>query len=59
MESEVVKDNDMMIRAAEFIEQAATDIYNNYPHEVKAILFAAASILFGYGTYKEIHSISK
>lgn len=59
MEPEVVKDNDIAAHAAGALEQAVTVIYNNYPHEVKAILFAAASVLFGFGAYKEIRSISK
>lgn len=59
MEPEIVKDNDMTTYTAGMIEKAAMDIYNNYPHEVKAILFVAASLLFGFGTYKEIRSIKK
>ena len=59
MEPEVVKDNDIAAHTAGILEQAVIEIYNNYPHEVKAILFAVASVLFGFGAYKEIRSVSK
>lgn len=59
MKPEVVKDNDITTYTAGMIEQAAMEIYNNYPHEVKASFFAAVSLLFGFGSYKEIRSIMK
>ena len=42
-----------------FIEQAIHNIYYEYPHEVKTILFGAASVILGFGAYKEYALISK
>ena len=47
------------MQASGFIEQAARDIYAQHPHEVKAILFGAASLILGFGAYKEYELIPK
>ena len=40
-------------------EQAIRNIYNEYPHEVKIILLGAASVILGFGAYKEYGLIPK
>ena len=57
MEQNLVKD--MSERISDYIEQAIHNIYNEYPHEVKTILFGAASVILGFGAYKEYALISK
>ena len=47
------------MQALGFIEQAARDIYAQHPHEVKAILFGAASLILGFGAWKEYELIPK
>ena len=49
----------MSERISDYIEQAIHNIYNEYPHEVKTILFGAASVILGFGAYKEYALISK
>ena len=57
MEQNLVKD--MSERISDYIEQAIHNIYNEYPHEVKTILFGDASVILGFGVYKEYGLIPK
>lgn len=50
---------EMPVQASGFMEQAVRDIYAQHPHEVKAILLGAASLILGFGAYKEYGSIHK
>lgn len=59
MEENIMVKEKMPVQASCFIEQAARDIYAQYPHEVKAILFGAASLILGFGAYKEYGLIPK
>ena len=52
MEENIMVKEEMTVQASGFIEQAARDIYAQHPHEVKAILFGAASLILGFGAYK-------
>ena len=40
-------------------EQAIRNIYNEHPHEVKIVLLGAASVILGFGVYKEYGLIPK
>ena len=59
MEENIMVKEEMPVQASGFIEQAARDIYAQHPHEVKAILFGAASLILGFGAYKEYGLIPK
>ena len=59
MEENIMAKEEMPVQASGFIEQAMHDIYAQYPHEVKAILFGAASLILGFGAYKEYGLIPK
>ena len=47
------------MQASGFVEQAVRDIYVQHPHEVKAILLGAASLILGFGAYKEYELIPR
>lgn len=53
MERELLTSEGMLLQASGFIEQAVYKIYEAHPHEIKTILFAAVSLILGYGAYKE------
>ena len=59
MEENIMVKEKMPVQASGFIEQAASDIYVQHPHEVNAILFGAASLILGFGAYKEYELIPK
>ena len=59
MEENIMVKEEMPVQASGFIEQAARDIYAQHPHEVKAILFGGASLILGFGAYKEYELIPK
>lgn len=59
MEENIMVKEKMSVQASGFIEQAARDIYAQHPHEVKTILFGAASLILGFGAYKEYGLIPK
>ncbi|NSE47638.1 hypothetical protein G4358_10105 [Dorea formicigenerans] len=59
MEENIMVKEEMPVQASGFIEQAARDIYAQHPHEVKAILFGAASLILGFGACKEYELIPK
>lgn len=59
MEENITVKEEMSVQVSGFIEQAVHDIYEQHPHEVKAILFGAASLILGFGAYKEYGLIPK
>ena len=59
MEENIMIKEKMPVQASDFVEQAVRDIYVQHPHEVKAILFGAASLILGFGAYKEYELIPK
>lgn len=59
MEENIMIKEKMPVQASGFVEQAVRDIYVQHPHEVKAILFGAASLILGFGAYKEYELIPK
>lgn len=59
MEQNLKVREDMPVQASGFIEQVVHNIYDEHPHEVKAILFGAVSLILGFGAYKEYGLISK
>lgn len=46
-------------QVAGYIEQAIHNIYDEHPHEVRIILLGAASVILGFGAYKEYGLIPK
>ena len=59
MEENIMIKEKMPVQASGFVEQAVRDIYVQHPHEVKAILFGAASLILGFGAYQEYELIPK
>lgn len=59
MEQNLTVKKDMLEQVSGYIEQAIRNIYDEHPHEVKIILFGAASVIFGFGAYKEYGLIPK
>ena len=59
MEENIMIKEKMPVQASGFVEQAVSDIYVKHQHEVKAILFGAASLILGFGAYKEYELIPK
>lgn len=59
MEENIMVKEKMLVQASGFIEQAAHDIYAQHPYEVKVILFGVASLILGFGAYKEYGLIPK
>lgn len=59
MDQQLSTREEMSLQASGFIEQAICNIYETHPHEVKTILFAAVSLIFGYSAYKEYELIPK
>lgn len=59
MEENIMVKEKMPVQASGLLEQAVRDIYAQHPHEVKAILFGAASLILGFGAYKEYELIPK
>ena len=53
---QVIPENNQL---AVFVSQAANELYNENPHVIKTIFYAAASILFGYGAIKEYACLGK
>ena len=59
MEQELLTREEMPIQVTEFIEQVMRKIHAEHSQEVKMVLFAAVSIIFGYGAYKEYELVTK
>lgn len=59
MKQNLAVKEDVPVQASGFIEQAVRNIYDAHPHEVKTILFGAASLILGFGAYKEYGLIPK
>lgn len=59
MEQNLVVKEDMTVQVSGYIEQAVRNIYDEHPHEVKTILYGAASLILGLGAYKEYGLIPK
>lgn len=59
MEQNLILNKDMSEQVSSYIEQAIRNIYDEHTHEVKIILLGAASVILGFGVYKEYGLISK
>lgn len=59
MEQNLTVKRDMPEQVSGYIEQAICNIYNEHPHEVKIVLLGAASVILGFGAYKEYGLIPK
>lgn len=59
MEQNLIVCKDMPKQVSGYIEQAIRNIYDEHPHEVKIILLGAASVILGFGAYKEYGLIPK
>ncbi|MFQ9608434.1 MAG: hypothetical protein ACLU90_05590 [Lachnospira sp.] len=59
MEQNLIVSKDMPEQVSGYIEQAIRNIYDEHPHEVKIILLGAASVILGFGAYKEYGLIPK
>lgn len=59
MEQNLIVNKDIPEQVSGYIEQAIRNIYNEHPHEVKIVLLGAASVILGFGAYKEYGLIHK
>lgn len=59
MEQNLIVNKDMPEQISGYIEQAIRNIYNEHPHEVKIIFLGVASVILGFGAYKEYGLIIK
>lgn len=59
MEQNLSIREEMPRQASGFIEQAACRIYEAHSHEIITILFAAVSLIFGYGAYQEYGLVTR
>lgn len=59
MEQNLTVNKDIPEQISGYIGQAIRNIYNEYPHEVKIVLLGAASVILGFGVYKEYGLIPK
>lgn len=59
MEQNLTVKKDMPEQVSGYIEQTILNIYNEYPHEVKIVLLGVASVILGFGAYKEYGLIPK
>lgn len=59
MEQNLTTKRNIPEQVSGYIEQAIRNIYNEHPHEVKIVLLGAASVILGFGAYKEYGLIPK
>ena len=59
MEQNLTVNKDIPEQVSGYIEQVIRNIYNEHPHEVKIVLLGAASVILGFGVYKEYGLIPK
>ena len=51
MEQQLSTKEELSLQLSGLIDQAVYYIYEAHPHEIKAILFTAVSLIFGYSAY--------
>lgn len=59
MEQQLSTKEELSLQLSGLIDQAVYYIYEAHPHEIKAILFTAVSLIFGYSAYKEYGLITR